>query len=105
MSGDSKIDAAAPYRKLSVSMKRTLLLSAGWILAAGAVYASALLLDLYWNLFEWKPRLDGSVAGILSLGAVALVATWALSGRSNYRVTKVISLIACLGLLAVAAYA
>lgn len=43
----------------------SLLRSLAWLLAAFLLYGAVLLLDLYWNVLNWRPRWDGVAAALL----------------------------------------
>ena len=44
-------------------MKRAILLTVGWLLAAAGLYVALVGLELYWNLYDWQPRLDLNASG------------------------------------------
>jgi hypothetical protein len=85
-------------------MKRAILLSLGWLLAAAGLYAALVMLELYWNLYDWQPKLDLEALGLI-FGMLALLATIRLLARaSGNRFSRGSSLVICLALLALAVY-
>jgi hypothetical protein len=85
-------------------MKRAILLSLGWLLAAAGLYAALVMLELYWNLYDWQPKLDLEALGLI-FGMLALLAAIRLLARaSGNRFSRGASLVICLALLALAVY-
>ena len=85
-------------------MKRVILLILGWLLAAAGLYVALVMLELYWNLFDWQPRLDLKGSGLI-FGILAVLAViWFLARASHDRFSQAVSLAACLALLAIAVY-
>jgi hypothetical protein len=85
-------------------MKRAILLSPGWLLAAAGLYAALVMLELYWNLYDWQPKLDLEALGLI-FGMLALLAAIRLLARaSGNRFSRGSSLVICLALLALAVY-
>jgi hypothetical protein len=85
-------------------MKRAILLTLGWLLAAAGLYVALVMLELYWNLFDWQPRLDLKGSGLI-FGILAVLAViWFLARASHDRFSQAVSLAACLALLALALY-
>lgn len=85
-------------------MKRAILLSLGWLLAAVGLYAALVMLELYWNLYDWQPKLDLNASGLI-FGMLALLAAIRLLARaSGNRFSRGSSLVICLALLALAVY-
>ena len=41
-------------------MTRVILLSLGWFVAALGLYVDLVILELYWNLNDWQPKLDST---------------------------------------------
>ena len=85
-------------------MKRTILLSLGWLLAAAGLYAALVMLELYWNLYDWQPKVDFNAAGLIFGVVVVLGAIRLLARASRDRFSRSVSLVICLTLLAVAVY-
>ncbi len=88
-----------------IQVKRDLLSSIGWVLAAGGLYLSLLLLDVYWNLVRWYPRMDWIALALLGwvLGAMVVIA-W-LVRVTQELLSRAISLALCVFLLSLGAYA
>ncbi len=86
-------------------MKRSALLSAGWAMAAVVLYADMLLLEVKWNLFNWRQQWDGVALWLLAWALVDLSAFWLLAGISHDRVSRSVALVTCLLLVAIAIYA
>jgi hypothetical protein len=85
-------------------MKRAILLSLGWLLAAAGLYAALVTLELYWNLYDWQPKLDLVALGLI-LGMFAVLAAIRLLARAGCdRFSRGVSLAICLALLALAVY-
>jgi len=85
-------------------MRRALFLSFGWALAIIGLYASLVLLELRWNLFDWEPRLDLKAVMLVLGSFVAIALLWFLARAGGDRVTQVLSLICVLAILGVAIY-
>jgi hypothetical protein len=86
-------------------MKRTLLLSFGWLAAGTGLYAASLLLDVYWNLFNWKPRWDWPTYVLIGAALASLIGLGRLARTQRDRPTQAIALTVCLGLVIVACVA
>jgi hypothetical protein len=73
-------------------------------LAAAGLYAALVMLELYWNLYDWQPKLDLEALGLI-FGMLALLAAIRLLARaSGNRFSRGASLVICLALLALAVY-
>lgn len=81
-------------------MKRAILLVAGWVFVTASLYSAALLLDVYWNLVHWRPRLDWIAGGLLIWMAAAISGLWLLARANLPAVPRAAALLACLVLLA-----
>jgi hypothetical protein len=70
-----------------------------------ALYLALLAIELYWNLFDWRPRADltsfGACGGITFL----VVGIWFLAQARGDAVTRTASLLACLALFALGVHA
>ena len=55
-------------------MKRAILLTLGWLLAAAGLYVALVMLELYWNLYDWQPGLDLRALGLIGGMVAVLVA-------------------------------
>ena len=85
-------------------MKRAMLLTLGWLLASAGLYVALVILELYWNLYDWEPKLD-SHSTVLILGMLAvLVAIWFLARASSDLLSRGVSGTICLALLALGVY-
>jgi hypothetical protein len=85
-------------------MKRAILLSLGWLLSAAGLYAALVVLELYWNLYDWQPKLDLSASGLILGMLVFLTAIRLLARAGCDRFSRAVSLVICLALLALAIY-
>jgi hypothetical protein len=85
-------------------MKRSALLSAGWVMAAAALYAGMLLLEVKWNLFNWRLQWDGQASLLVAWALGGLSVIWLLAGITRDRVSRSIALVTCLVLAAIAIY-
>lgn len=74
----------------------------GWCAAIGSLYGAALLLDLYWNIIDWQPRLDWITGGLFAWAAAALTGTWFLARANLSTIARIMGLLASLALLAAA---
>ena len=85
-------------------MKRVILLSLGWLAAAAGLYATLVMLELYWNLYDWRPKLDWPAFGLIfgTLAPLAAIRFLALASRDCF--SRCVSLVICLALLALAVY-
>jgi hypothetical protein len=85
-------------------MQRAILLSLGWLLSAAGLYVALVVLELYWNLYDWQPKPDLQAVGLI-LGILAVLAAIRLLARAGCdRFSRGVSLVICLALLALAAY-
>jgi hypothetical protein len=85
-------------------MKRAILLTLGWLVAAAGLYVALVMLEIYWNLFDWQPRLDLKATGLI-FGILAVLAVIRFLARASCdRFSQGMSLAACLALLALAVY-
>jgi len=85
-------------------MIRAVLLILGWLVAALSLWALLVVLEVYWNLYDWQPILDLRSVG-LGFGiclAVAGMLLLALAPRQH--AACIVSLIICFALLALAVY-
>lgn len=85
-------------------MLRGFLLSLGCLIAACGIYASVLLLELYWNLYEWEPKWDGRAAGMIVALAVCVTTMAFLSRATSPRFGKVFGCLLALLLLGLGFY-
>jgi hypothetical protein len=101
---DSRAYAGADAAEHASAMKRTLLLSTGWLAAVLALYVGLVWLECYWNLYDWLPRLDLQATALVG-GVIATLAVIRLLTRATHdRFTRALSLVFCLALLALAVY-
>jgi len=85
-------------------VKRAIFVALGWLTAAIALYASLLALELYWNLYDWQPRTDWKAFGLILTTLFILAGMRFLSKAARDRFSQLVSLVACLALLALAVY-
>ena len=88
----------------SQDMRRTILLTLGWLAAALGLYAALLGLELCWNLYNWQPRLDTDSMGLIGGALSFLVAIRFLAGATRDGVSQGVAWLTCLALLALAVY-
>ena len=80
-------------------------LALGWVLCGAGLYGAILLLDVYWNLLNWRPRWDWPTYVLLGWMIVVLAGQWRLAKIPRGRWNQVISLMVGLALVAVAGLA
>ena len=85
-------------------MIRTTLLCAGWCVTTASIYLAALLIDVYWNLSNWRPQGDWVTIALFSWLTAGIAGAWLLTGASRSMVTRTLSLLACLSLLGLGAH-
>jgi phosphatidylserine decarboxylase len=85
-------------------MKR-IFLCASWIGLSVGLYAGLLLVESYWNLFNWVPKLDLASFALLGTLAGLLTGIWLLARAARDRVTRSAALLVGLGLAAVGLHA
>lgn len=78
---------------------RNLLVCAGWVLGAVFSYAGFLVLELYWNFAEWKPRGDWVTWVLLGWIASTLVALWLLARIGRNRIGEAAAILSSVALL------
>ena len=73
-------------------------------MAVVGLYLALVLLELHWNLDDWRPQLD-SQAIVMVLGSLAALATIGLlTHATRDRVSQAISLVLALAILSMAIY-
>jgi hypothetical protein len=83
-------------------MKRVIILSVGWLAATVALLYAMLRLSLQWNFFDWSPKWDSeTIAEAIGVAAV-LAAIWFLGKASRDKISRVVSVLACLSLVGLA---
>lgn len=85
-------------------MVRGILLSLGWLLAALALWALLVVLEFYWNLRDWQPRLDSRFMAIGLGVCAALAVMWMLARVGRPHSARAVSLVICLALLSLGVY-
>lgn len=76
----------------------------GWLIAAFFLWALLVLLEVYWNLYDWRPKFD-SRALEMALGVCLILAAIFLLARARRQLAaRAVSLVVCLALLALAIY-
>jgi hypothetical protein len=63
-----------------------------------------LLLDVYWNIVTWRPEWDGTATFLLVWIAAATAGCYWMARASRDRLTRVVSLLICMALLALGIY-
>jgi hypothetical protein len=81
---------------------RMLLTIAGWFTAGYALISAMVGFELHWNFFNWSPKLDLKTFtdGLMLLAII--VGIWFLAQATRDRVSRVVSLLVCLLLVAFA---
>ncbi len=73
-------------------------------MSAAVLYVALVALELYWNLYDWQPKLDLIASGLV-LGILAILAAIRLLARAGCdHFSRGVSLAICLALLALAVY-
>ena len=85
-------------------MTRAALVAFGWLFAAATLYLVLLLLELYWNLFQWDPKWDARTVGMLGLVSGVVVLTAFLARGSQHPFTRVLSGLLSAALLSLGFY-
>ena len=85
-------------------MKRAILLTFGWLTSGLGLYFMLVILELYWNVYDWQPRWDSQAAGLIAGVFLFLVAMRFLARATRDRASRGVSLVLCLGMLALAFY-
>jgi hypothetical protein len=85
-------------------MKRAVLVTFGWVIGTLGLYAALVMLELYWNFYDWQPRVDFKAFGLIFGMLAILAAIHYLARASCDRLSQGVSLMACLALLALAVY-
>ena len=75
-----------------------------WLGVGAGLYAGAVGLELYWNLFDWRPRLDGNAAALLLVILAFVAASWFLARGTADLLTRTVALAVCLALFAIGLY-
>jgi hypothetical protein len=85
-----------------MKMKRSIMVTIGWLTAAGVFAAAMMILEINWNLFDWNPRLDliALACGFGILGALAAI--WLLARSIRDKSGQVISFVLCVLLVGLA---
>ena len=85
-------------------MTRVILLTLGWLVAVLGVYVALVILELYWNLYDWQPKLDSRALGLIIGVCSVLAAIRFLARATSHRIGQGVSLALCVALLALAGY-
>jgi hypothetical protein len=85
-------------------MVRPFLLVLGWLAAALCLWALLVVLEVYWNLYDWQPELDARSLGVGLGVCVALAGMLLLARARGQRAARGVSLAICLALLGLAVY-
>ena len=85
-------------------MIRGILLLLGWVGAAFALWVLLVVLEIYWNLYDWQPKADSIALG-LGFGIFSAVAgMWLLARARRQVAARGASLVMCLALLVLGVY-
>ncbi len=85
-------------------MKRSVLLAVAWIAAALGLYIALVVLELYWNLYDWQPVMDLKALGLVCGAGSVLVAMAFLARTRCHAPVRWFSFVICLALLALGLY-
>ncbi len=85
-------------------MKRAFVITLGWLIASTGLYLAVLGLELYWNLYDWQPRVDWKAIGLVIVMLGILLAIRMLARASRDRFSRSVALVECLVLLSLAIY-
>ena len=85
-------------------MKRAVLVTCCWLIGALGLYVALVMLELYWNFYDWQPKVDFKAFGLIFGMLAILAAIHCLARASCDRLSQSVSLMACLALLALAVY-
>jgi len=85
-------------------MVRTSLLILGWAMAALALWALLVVLEVYWNLYDWQPKLDSRALGMGLAVVLALTGMLLLARVRRQRAARTVSLFVCVALLGLGIY-
>jgi signal transduction histidine kinase len=84
-------------------VKRALLILA-WLGFGVGLYAGLVGLELYWNLFDWRPRLDANAAALMLVILALVAASWFLARGTADSLTRTVAIVVCLALFALGLY-
>jgi hypothetical protein len=85
-------------------MTRVILLVLCWLVAAFALWVLLVSLEVYWNLYDWQPKVDAIALG-LGLAIFSTIACiWLLTRASRRLAARGTSLLICLALLILGVY-
>jgi len=85
-------------------MVQASLLILGWVIAALSLWALLVVLEVYWNLYDWQPKLDSAALGIALAVCLALAGMFVLASARRQHAARGVSLMVCLALLSLAIY-
>jgi len=83
---------------------RAILLILGWLMAAFVLWLLLVALEVYWNLYNWQPKLDWRALGLGFAMCLVLAGIWMLAHATRQHAARGVSLVVCFALLALAAY-
>lgn len=86
------------------AMIRAFLLVLGWLAAAFCLWALLVVLEVYWNLYNWQPEFDLSALGAALGVCLALVSLLLLARAGGRGAVRGVALVVCLTLLVLAVY-
>lgn len=64
------------------------LLTIGWLVAASGLYVALVMLELYWELYDWQPKLDLDALGLIIWICSVLVAIRFLARATCHRISQ-----------------
>jgi hypothetical protein len=85
-------------------MTRSILVTFGWFGATASVYLTLVILELHWNVFNWRPNLDPEALCLLLVLFSALIAIRLLAQVTRDHLSQWVSLLLCSSLFALAVY-
>jgi hypothetical protein len=69
-----------------------------------ALYFALLLVEVDWNLGNWRPRLDSAALALAATITTVMGLIWVLAGATRDHISQAFSLVICLILVALGIY-
>ena len=85
-------------------MTCVILLVLGWLVAAIALWVLLVSLEIYWNLYDWQPKVDSIALGLGLVIFSTIACMWLLTRASRRLAARGASLVMCLALLILGGY-